>query len=188
MTDHLLEAALAALCTDHGETLDRYDVARAVGYIRDYLEAQQADPDPLDETNHADRYDRDGDRWVWCDACDGFADSSHIRHIPETGWSAVAIAVDYGPVTFAPQPPSTATTTPQPEPEPQATPEPARPELNVQTRLANALPVGTVIRADGHAYVHTDAWEWVETVTGAAHSPDELPREYAVIHQPEEPQ
>jgi len=38
----------------------------------------------------------------------------------------------------------------------------------------DALPVGTVIRADGHAYVHTDAWEWVETVTGFALTSDEL--------------
>lgn len=41
MTYHLLEAARAAICTDHGETLDRYDLARAVGYIIDHLEAQQ---------------------------------------------------------------------------------------------------------------------------------------------------
>ena len=52
------------------------------------------------------------------------------------------------------------------------------------------LPVGTVIRADGQAHVHTDAWEWVETVTGQAWTADELaarhPRWYA-IHTPQEP-
>ena len=52
------------------------------------------------------------------------------------------------------------------------------------------LPVGTVIRADGQAYVHTDAWEWVETVTGQAWTVDELAAHHhpcwRVIHTPEE--
>ena len=53
------------------------------------------------------------------------------------------------------------------------------------------LPVGTVIRADGAAYVHTDAWEWVETVTGQAWTVDELTAHHHpywhVIHTPKEP-
>ena len=51
------------------------------------------------------------------------------------------------------------------------------------------LPVGTVIRADGHAYVHTDAWEWVETVTGTAWTADELAVRHPhwhTIHTPQE--
>lgn len=52
------------------------------------------------------------------------------------------------------------------------------------------LPVGTVIRADGAAYVHTDAWEWVETVTGTAWTVDELAAHHhpywRVIHTPKE--
>ena len=52
------------------------------------------------------------------------------------------------------------------------------------------LPVGTVIRADGAAYVHTDAWLWDETVTGQAWTVDELAAlhhpYWHVIHTPEE--
>ena len=52
------------------------------------------------------------------------------------------------------------------------------------------LPVGTVIRADGAAYVHTDAWLWDETVTGQAWTVDELAALHHpcwhVIHTPEE--
>ena len=52
--------------------------------------------------------------------------------------------------------------------------------------ILKALPVGTVIRIDTRAYVHTAAWEWVETVTGTAYTPDELDTEAIIIHQPEE--
>ena len=51
------------------------------------------------------------------------------------------------------------------------------------------LPVGTVIRADGAAYVHTDAWEWVETVTGQAWTADELAAQHPLwyaIHTPQD--
>ena len=51
--------------------------------------------------------------------------------------------------------------------------------------ILNALPVGTVIRIDARAYVHTAAWEWVETVTGAACTADELDTKATVIYQPE---
>ena len=50
----------------------------------------------------------------------------------------------------------------------------------------DALPVGTVIRIDTRAYVHTAAWEWVETVTGTAYTADELDAEAIIIHQPKE--
>ena len=53
----------------------------------------------------------------------------------------------------------------------------------------DALPVGTVISADGAAYVHTDAWEWVETVTGTAWTADELAVRHPhwhTIHTPQE--
>ena len=52
--------------------------------------------------------------------------------------------------------------------------------------ILNALPVGTVIRIDARAYVHTAAWEWVETVTGTAYTADELDAEAVIIYQPEE--
>ena len=51
------------------------------------------------------------------------------------------------------------------------------------------LPVGSVIRADGAAYVRTDAWEWAETVTGAAWTADELAAQHPLwyaIHTPQE--
>ena len=52
--------------------------------------------------------------------------------------------------------------------------------------ILNALPVGTVIRIDARAYVHTAAWEWVETVTGTAYAADELDAEAVIIYQPKE--
>ena len=52
--------------------------------------------------------------------------------------------------------------------------------------ILNALPVGTVIRIDTRAYVHTDAWEWVETVTGTAYTAAELDAEATIIYQPKE--
>ena len=56
----------------------------------------------------------------------------------------------------------------------------------MSTKALEALPVGTVIRIDTRAYVHTAAWEWVETVTGTAYTPDELDAEAIVIYQPKE--
>ena len=52
--------------------------------------------------------------------------------------------------------------------------------------ILNALPVGTVIRIDTRAYVHTAAWEWVETVTGTAYTAAELDAEAVIIYQPKE--
>ena len=66
-------------------------------------------------------------------------------------------------------------------------------DTHVMTRrddvTLHALPVGTVISADGTAYVHTDAWEWVETVTGTASTADELAVRHPhwhTIHTPQE--
>ena len=55
-----------------------------------------------------------------------------------------------------------------------------------EVEALEALPVGTVIRIDTRAYVHTAAWEWVETVTGTAYTADELDAEATIIHQPKE--
>ena len=63
-----------------------------------------AEPDPRDEDNHADRYDRGGERWVWCDGCDGFRMNGHGPHKPGDGWLAVELDKTYGPLTFAPRP------------------------------------------------------------------------------------
>ena len=56
----------------------------------------------------------------------------------------------------------------------------------MSTKALEALPVGTVIRIDTRAYVHTAAWEWVETVTGTAYAADELDAEAIIIYQPKE--
>ena len=109
MTDHLVEARadLDRLeACNHGSWL-----ASAVAHILDHLEAQQPDeahgdaPDPLDEDNHADRYDRHGDRWAWCDTCGGFrTGGNHGTHKSIYGWSAAGLDEVCGPLTFAHQP------------------------------------------------------------------------------------
>ena len=58
--------------------------------------------------------------------------------------------------------------------------------MSRRDEAVEALPVGTVIRIDTRAYVHSAAWEWVETVTGTAYAADELDAEAIIIHQPEE--
>lgn len=60
--------------------------------------ADDPEPDLLDESNHADRIDRYGDQWVWCDGCGGFM-YIHGMHMP--GWTAAEIDKGYGPLTFA---------------------------------------------------------------------------------------
>ena len=64
-------------------------------------------PDPLDESNHTDRIDRDGDRWIWCGPCDGFRLDGHAVHDAAMGWTAAEIDESYGPLTFAPRPAGT---------------------------------------------------------------------------------
>ena len=56
----------------------------------------------------------------------------------------------------------------------------------LEVAALEALPVGTVIRIDTRAYVHTAAWEWVETVTGTAYTANELDAEAIIIYQPKE--
>ena len=55
-------------------------------------------------------------------------------------------------------------------------------DLPNEVAALEALP----IRIDTRAYVHTAAWEWVETVTGTAYAADELDAEAVIIYQPEE--
>ena len=59
-----------------------------------------------------------------------------------------------------------------------------QPAVPNEVEALEALPVGTVIRIDTRAYIHTAAWEWVETVTGTAYTADELDAEATIIHQP----
>ena len=61
-----------------------------------------------------------------------------------------------------------------------------QPAVPNEVEALEALPVGTVIRIDTRAYIHTAAWEWVETVTGTAYTADELDAEATIIHQPKE--
>lgn len=118
MTDHL-EAARDRLGGLH-DHLSRREVALAaddlhaiLSAILDHLEAQQADdpePDPLDESNHADRIDRHGTRWAWCDTCGGFRDVEYRGPCDlGRGWTAIEIDEDCGPLTFAPRPADTPT-------------------------------------------------------------------------------
>ena len=128
MTDHL-EAARDRLGGLH-DHLSRREVALAaddlhaiLSAILDHLDAQVAasirrglaeaaagrftdepEPDPLDESNHADRIDRYGERWVWCDGCGGFRPYFHGMHESGCGWTAAGLDEHYGPLTFAPLP------------------------------------------------------------------------------------
>ena len=61
-----------------------------------------------------------------------------------------------------------------------------QPTVPNKVEALDALPIGTVIRIDARAYVHSAAWEWVETVTGTAYTADELDAEAVIIYQPEE--
>ena len=58
--------------------------------------------------------------------------------------------------------------------------------MSTRDEDVEALHVGTVIRIDTRAYVHTAAWEWVETVTGNAYTAAELDTEAVIIYQPKE--
>ena len=61
-----------------------------------------------------------------------------------------------------------------------------QPAVPNEVEALEALPVGTVIRIDTRAYVHTATWEWVETVAGTAYTAAELDAEAIVIYQPKE--
>ena len=60
------------------------------------------------------------------------------------------------------------------------------PTVPNEVEALEALPVGTVLRGDTRAYVHTATWEWVETVAGTAYTAAELDAEAIVIYQPKE--
>ena len=83
--------------------------------------------DPLDEANHTDRIDRNGDRWVWCGECDGLRIDGHEAHKSGIGWSAFWIDKVRGPLTFAHRPADTPTAAPQPEQAHGDVDDPARP-------------------------------------------------------------
>ena len=133
--DHLSrrEVALAAddLHAILSAILDHLDAQVAASIRRGLAEAAAGrftvDPDPLDEDNHADRVDRYGTLWVWCDECDGFCPCLHGMHDAAMGWLAVEIDERYGPLTFTPKPADAPTTAPQPDEAHGDAPDPARP-------------------------------------------------------------
>ena len=161
-------------------------LARAIAHILDHLEAQQtaasiqrgldqaaagetealgsfahyADLDPLGETSHADRVDRYGVRWVWCDACDGFRLAGHPRHMPGIGRTAATIDDRYGPLTFAPRPAEPPATAPQPAQAHGDAVDPARPaERHIAPETYDVRPAwlgDEAIEAAGLA-LHCDA-------------------------------
>ena len=100
MTDHL-EAARDRLGGLH-DHLSRREVALAADDLHAILSAilDHLEADPLDEDNHDDRIDRYGERWIWCDECDGFT-MDHAVHESSYGWPAVEIDECCGPLTFA---------------------------------------------------------------------------------------
>ena len=167
MTDHL-EAARDRLGGLHDHLSGREvalaadDLHAILSAILVHLEEQQIDkahgdaaqptkPDPLDESNHADRYDRDGDRWVWCDGCDGLRlGARHEAHESSYGWSAYGVNEDYGPLTFAHRPADTPTTAPQPDEAHGDAPDPARPaeRLTVPTDVEHHPWLQSIHRGD----------------------------------------
>ena len=140
----------------------------------------------LDEDNHADRYDRDGDRWVWCDGCDGFRRvECHNLCRPGAGWFAVGLDEDYGPLTFAPRPADTPTTAPQPEQAHGDAPDPARPAerhtapetYDVRLAWLGGEPIGSDADRDFCRWldnVRAEAWEegWRTWYADGAHCDD----------------
>ncbi len=176
MTDHL-EAARDRLGGLH-DHLSRREVALAaddlhaiLSAILDHLEAQQAEPepDPLDESNHTDRIDRDGYRWVWCVGCDGLRIDGHEVHRSGYGWSTFWIDKVRGPLTFAPRPADTPTAAPQPEQAHGDAPDPARP---AETHTDN---------------IRAEAWEegWCTGYADGAHYDD--PRITPNLYRQEQP-
>jgi len=73
-------------------------------YEKDFEEedVDEPEPDPLDESNHADRIDSYGTRWVWCDGCDGFRMDGHGAHKSGYGLSAVELDEAFGQLAFDP--------------------------------------------------------------------------------------
>lgn len=96
---------------------------------------------PRCDANKADRYDRNGDRWEWCDRCGGFRMARYHYGKPKRhlGLSVAMLDEDCGPLTFAPQPADTPTTAPQPGQAHGDAAQPAKPELNVQIESWTAI-------------------------------------------------
>ena len=66
-------------------------------------DGDEPEPGPRCDANKADRIDRYGARWVWCDGCDGLRMGvNHGMHKSGYGWSASWLDEVYGPLTFAP--------------------------------------------------------------------------------------
>lgn len=101
---------------------------------------------PRCDANKADRYDCDGDPWVWCDECGGFRMSYHKEHDAAMGWPAYRIYERYGPLTFAPRPAEPPATAPQPDEAHGDADEPTKPNLNVQT--APSIPTTQQVRRE----------------------------------------
>jgi uncharacterized small protein (DUF1192 family) len=84
----------------HNPLIAAQALREAADTLDTYPDADE--PDPLDESNHADRIDRDRDRWFWCDGCEGFRMGIHGMRRP--GWTAAEIDAEYGPLKFARRP------------------------------------------------------------------------------------
>ena len=79
--------------TDHPKTFAETAAASAE---RDRARQEKTEPDPLDEDNHSDRFDRYGDRIVRVDT------SGHAYCQWEHSYSLEDWNTPYGPLTFAP--------------------------------------------------------------------------------------
>ena len=103
----VLHAILGHLEAQQTDTPIRRSLADAAAGLTEQLGRftdDEPEPDPLDESNHTDRYDRYGVRWVWCGGCDGFRMSvNHGMHGSGYGWPAAEIDEHYGPLAFAPR-------------------------------------------------------------------------------------
>ena len=106
----LLAAAKLWLAGAKTAGLERATVSAFVAWLaaaaereRGLEQADDPEPDPLDESNHTDRIDCYGERWIWCDGCEGFRLDGHKVHKSNYGWSAVAeLDGCYGPLTYPP--------------------------------------------------------------------------------------
>ena len=127
--DAILSAILDHLEEQQTDASIKHGLADVAAGRTEYLGRFADDePDPLDESNHADRLDVDGGRWVWCDGCDGFRRVEyHSLCRPGAGWPAAELDGDYGPLTFASRPAEPPATAPQPDEAHGDTPDPARP-------------------------------------------------------------
>lgn len=97
---------------------------------------------PRCDANKADRIDRDGDRWVWCDGCGGLRMDGHGMHKSGYGWTAAELDGGCGPLTFAPQPadtPQEAASADLPASQPEPDQHPDRPSKALPPEIDAAL-------------------------------------------------